>query len=97
MCDDEEKTNQNKLDDEKIISEKELQEKIASVISDTKCHKDNANHTTETKMKVEKASSKKKSPGEKTTLMFMLPPFDMNVTLLPYEGEPIEDNMIKKE
>lgn len=45
--------------------------------------------------KEEKHVPKLKKPGEKTTLMYMLPPFDMHVQLLPYEGEPIEN--IKKE
>jgi len=35
-------------------------------------------------------------PGEKTTIIFILPPFDMHVQLLEYEGEPIEGFKIEK-
>jgi hypothetical protein len=35
-------------------------------------------------------SIKYKKPGEKTTVMFILPPFDMHVKLLEYNGEPYE-------
>jgi PCO_ADO len=43
-------------------------------------------------MDEEPINSKFKSPGEKTTILFILPPFDMHVKLLDYEGQkPDED------
>jgi len=38
----------------------------------------------------EKIEQNLKPPGEKTTIIFMLPPFDMHVQLMTYEGEHFE-------
>lgn len=44
----------------------------------------------ESDIKEEEVTEKYKKPGEKTTVMFILPPFDMHVKLLEYKGEPYE-------
>jgi hypothetical protein len=86
FVDDEDDEEEVKLNAETEINERELKEKIESVLNETKSHFENASEM----LKEDKALPQQKSPGEKTTIMYMLPPFDMHVQLLPYEGEPID-------
>lgn len=92
LCDDDEeiKINGNGTDKETRTTEQQANPNNEIIIESN----GNLTKLTDTPIKEEK-HVKLKKPGEKTTIMYMLPPFDMHVQLLPYEGEPIEN--IKKE
>lgn len=71
---------------EEIIQNNHLESKMNGIHANGNHDKSNGG------MDVEPVKSKFKSPGEKTTILFILPPFDMHVKLLDYEGQkPDED------
>lgn len=47
-------------------------------------------NNTKSSSKIEDSKNKIKKPGEKTQLYYILPPFDMQVQLLQYKGEPFD-------